>query len=301
MELVPQTLVVVYDSALALATSCTNAHYELMSDALLYREFPVPPPLRSYVRCLWRMSGDAGAGPPEPIIPDGCAELIINLGNAFIHHLASGSYHQPRWLVAGQITRAITIAPSGHVELWGVRFQPWGAAPLLDFAGVEMQDRLTSLDSVTNSLDRDLVAVADCESESTQHDTLISVLTRHVAGARRVDSRMPRLMALASSRAESFTVRGLAGEAGLSIRRVQGLFRDDVGLSPKQLHRIVRFQRALALRRQHPRRTWSGIASSAGYYDQAHLIHDAHGIAGCTPAELVSGEARDLTDAFLSG
>lgn len=271
-----------------------------MSHALLYREFRVPPVLRDYVRCLWRMSGDAGAGLPEPIIPDGCAELIVNLGDAFIHHSASGSSHQPQRLLAGQITRAITIAPSGRVELWGVRFQPWGAAPLLGFSGVEMQDRLTSLDDLTASLERDLVAVIDCDSESTRHETLISVLTRHVARARRVDPRMPHLMSLALSQPESFTVRGLAGEAGLSMRRVQGLFRDDVGLSPKQLHRIARFQRALALRRQQPRLTWSGVASGAGYFDQAHLIHDARDIAGYTPTQLVSSEAGDLTDAFLS-
>src|SRR3954471_21632731 len=125
-----------------------------MSDALRYLELPVPPLLRRYVRCIWRMSGDAGNGPPAPIIPDGCAELIVNLGDTIVHHTEGGSYPQPRILIAGQITRAIIIAPSGSVDLWGVRFHPWGAAPFVGFSGYEMQNSLTSLEGVSSPLER---------------------------------------------------------------------------------------------------------------------------------------------------
>ena len=109
-----------------------------------------------------------------------------------------------------------------------------------------------------------------------------------------------RLVALVSERREPMTVRAVARETGIGLRRVQQLFRNDVGLSPKQLHRITRFQRALALGRGQPRQTWSAIASRAGYFDQAHLIHESRDIAGRTPAELL-GDKRphELTDAFL--
>ena len=273
-----------------------------MSESLQYQELDVPPALATHVRCLWRMSGRwSGATPPEPIIPDGCPEIVLNLGDAFVRHTNVGSHRQPRSLVAGQITRAITLQPSGHVDVWGIRFQPWSAAPLLGSSGAEMRDCLTSIDDVAPRLGADLDAVADTRDTARQRDVIVERLTRSFARARPVDARLPRLVELVVQGREPLTVRGVARETGLGMRRVQQLFRDDVGLSPKQLHRIARFQRALTLGRAEPGLTWSAVASRAGYFDQAHLIHDSREIAGCTPRELFGGDSRhELTEAFLA-
>jgi AraC-like DNA-binding protein len=65
------------------------------------------------------------------------------------------------------------------------------------------------------------------------------------------------------------------------------------------LLRITRYQRALSLRRQNARLSWSAIAVRAGYFDQAHLIHESRDIAGCTPNVLL-GSDGGLTDVFLA-
>jgi AraC-like DNA-binding protein len=91
----------------------------------------------------------------------------------------------------------------------------------------------------------------------------------------------------------------LAARVGLGTRRVQAMFRDDVGLAPKQLVRITRLQRALQLRRGRPSLTWSAVAARAGYYDHAHLVRDANAIAGRPPSSLVVDEPG-LTATFLS-
>ena len=274
-----------------------------MAESLQYEEMDVPPALAHHIRCLWRMSGSAtDTSAPEPIIPDGCSEIVLNFGDAFIRHTSAGSHRQPRSLVAGQITRAIRIQPSGGVDIWGIRFQPWAAAPMLGFSGIEMRDCLTAIDDVAPSLSVELQAAADTTSTTSRYDRIVQVLTLRLARARPVDARLPSLAALIVERRDPLTVRAVAREAGLGVRRVQQLFRDDVGLSPKQLHRITRFQRALALGRAHQRLTWSAIASRAGYCDQAHLIHESCEIAGCTPTELLGAERpRELTEAFLDG
>ncbi|HEY7234065.1 MAG TPA: AraC family transcriptional regulator [Gemmatimonadaceae bacterium] len=271
-----------------------------MSDAAFrYREIAPPLALQPYVQCIWRMSGAAQANvPPEPIIPDGCAELVLNFGDAFIRHTPDGSHHQPLRLVAGQMTQAVTIQPSGRIDLWGVRFHPWSAAPFLGFSGTEMRHRLVSVDDLSASLERSLSNIADAPSEQAQFDMMVVRLLRRLEAARPMDSRVRLLTQTVIARGEPFTVRGLARHAGLSVRRVQLLFRDDVGLSPKQMHRIHRYQCALAIHRAHPRLTWSAVAARAGYHDHAHLIHESRDIAGRTPSELM-GAARELTDAFL--
>src|SRR5215211_8266437 len=112
---------------------------------LQYYEIVPAAPLSEYVRCVWRLSAPSGGlGPsPAPIVPDGCVELVLNLGDPFIRHTSGAApYHQPLALVAGQISRAITIAPAGRIDLWGIRFHPWSAAAFLGTSGDELRDSI---------------------------------------------------------------------------------------------------------------------------------------------------------------
>jgi hypothetical protein len=75
-----------------------------------------PGQLAAYVKTIWTASGSREEfDTPEPIVPDGCIEVIFNLGDQFINR-DSGEL-QPRALLAGQMTRPVTAAPTGNVDL----------------------------------------------------------------------------------------------------------------------------------------------------------------------------------------
>ena len=269
--------------------------------AVQYREITPPPALVPFVRCIWRLHGTGSADAPEPIIPDGCAEIVINVGDPFVRHMADGSWHrQPLRLVAGQITRALTLEPSGRIDIWGIRFHPWCAATFLGASASELRDNLVSLDDIVRPLDDAFNAVGEARSEETAQSALVDALLQRASRLEVPSANVPRLVTFASASSEATSVSRMARQAGVSSRRIQLLFRDQVGLSPKQLLRITRFQRALRLARTRPELSWGRVAQLAGFYDQAHLIHDSHTIAGCTPRELVDRGAA-LTNAFLEG
>ena len=122
---------------------------------------------------------------------------------------------------------------------------------------------------------------------------------RHVSSTAPPDARVRRVVAQVAARNVEYSVRGLAKELGVGVRRMDALFGDHVGLSPKQLLRIFRFQRALALRRAVPSISWASIALRAGYHDQAHLVHEARAISGAAPTELLL-RSGGLTELFLA-
>jgi AraC-like DNA-binding protein len=78
-------------------------------------------------------------------------------------------------------------------------------------------------------------------------------------------------------------VRALSRELGYSQKHVITLFRDHVGLPPKLLARIVRFDRLMTHLRRGGAGTWADLAARFGYYDQSHLVREVRQFTGSTP------------------
>jgi AraC-like DNA-binding protein len=97
-----------------------------------------------------------------------------------------------------------------------------------------------------------------------------------------------RLALEATTRLATFRVNEVADALGVSTRNLRRVFRDVVGMSPKEYARLVRFHLALREARTSSDVDWAGVAAATGYYDQAHLIAEFHDIVGVTPRALMS-------------
>ena len=89
------------------------------------------------------------------------------------------------------------------------------------------------------------------------------------------------------------TVGTAARHAGLSSRQLRRLFDEHIGLPPKSLHTILRFQRLrnwLAAAGPAPH-TLARAAADCGYFDQAHLCRDCTRLGDLTPATLLAASA----------
>jgi AraC-like DNA-binding protein len=84
-------------------------------------------------------------------------------------------------------------------------------------------------------------------------------------------------------------VAQLVREVGWSRRHFTARFREQVGLPPKTLARVLRFERAARMGERRGSRSWADVAAACGYYDQAHLVRDFQDLAGCTPTEFERG------------
>jgi AraC-like DNA-binding protein len=76
----------------------------------------------------------------------------------------------------------------------------------------------------------------------------------------------------------------LAAEVGWSRRHLAARWRRDVGMGPKAVARVLRFERALQLLREG--RALADVAYDCGYADQSHLNRDFRALAGGTPREV---------------
>ena len=128
-----------------------------------------PAPLAGSVKTIWTARGTKEEfDSPEPIVPDGCVEIIFNLADRF-----ENGQLQPLDLLAGQMTRPIVAVPTGAVDLIGIRFWPGRAGAALRTPMWELQDQLIEASSVLPGMDRLLD-----ELKNTPRQERLDYLTR---------------------------------------------------------------------------------------------------------------------------
>ena len=86
----------------------------------------------------------------------------------------------------------------------------------------------------------------------------------------------------------------LSDEIGYSQKHFINLFKQQVGVSPKQYLRLMRFQKAIRAIETSERIHWSHIALESGYYDQAHFIGDFKRVSSFTPTEYLKRKSSVL-------
>lgn len=264
-----------------------------------YCEIQPTLPLRPFVECFWTLESDQSSSPshPEKILPDGCVELILNFGAQFKEHKENGQQErQPLRFLVGQMTRPIVISQTGRVDLIGVRFHPGGTLPFFRIPMHEVTNRVVELRALSRDLEREVTRrVADAPSLPLKIEALEDLLMQR-ANNFRGDSWLIGLAAMIVKSGGQVSLDGLSRDAGVSSRHLERRFLRDVGVGPKLLCRILRFQQTFrAVDRNDP--GWASVAVDCGYYDQAHLIRDFRQFAEQTPS-LLFAQASALTNAF---
>jgi AraC-like DNA-binding protein len=79
----------------------------------------------------------------------------------------------------------------------------------------------------------------------------------------------------------------VSGSIGYSQKHFIGMFRQQVGITPKAYLKIIRFQKAITEIEERKDANWANISQDCGFYDQAHFINDFKFFSGFTPGEYV--------------
>jgi len=267
---------------------------------LTYRELKPPPALHRFVSCFWLLEEGVPPGLtlPQPILPDGSPELIFHLGDPSEASPDGGPFRrQPPAHLVGQITRPFLLRPAPGFRILGVRLRPAGAASLLE----EPMDRLTgtwaSLEDLLGKRGR--VLSSEVRSASSIEEAIDRITAAWMRGSREVDTRVSHAVERLVESAGCLRIETLSREVGLGTRQLERGFLREVGVSPKFLARVLRFQRVFRAREERPD-NWTRVAVRCGYYDAAHLVRDFHELAGEAPTHLVRSMG-DITLSFASG
>ena len=249
----------------------------LMTVAHSVRERRTAPALARHVTCVW-------------------VQTVPLHSTAFTHRKAANGSVQlvcavgskPR--IVGPQTGPIdeTLVPGTTIV--GIRLRPEAAACVLGLPASTLVDLTLDADELWGDRGdalQELVAGAGSAQQAAAH--LERTVSERLAGATAPDPVVAEgVRRLTSGRRAG--VASMASSLFISERQLRRRFEAATGLTPTTLHRILRFQRFLALAwtSERPSTQIGRLAVEAGYTDQAHLNREAGRLEGRSPPDFLS-------------
>jgi AraC-like DNA-binding protein len=245
----------------------------------LHRGLPSP-----YLTLIFSLDGPVtgGSTPQQARGPGAQREDIVlgGLGGRPVHILQPERQTGIQLAVHPLAARALLGVPASALT---------GDAPFL--AGADV-------------LGREAEQVRERLCGQTRWDERFATVARYVerrlaaADARPVRPEVAEAWAWLARRHGAGTLEGLAAHVALGPRRLTTVFRAETGLTPKQVARLMRFQRAKSqLVRETSARGRADVsraAAACGYFDHSHLVRDFRQYTGLSPTAWLAEECRNI-------
>ena len=269
----------------------------MISDVALRRP---SPPLAPYVE---RYIGYRFEGFPAGIhrgLPSRHLTFIISLDKPVEMLLAADAIESPVKMgsfVGGLQTWPARIRHDGNEHGIAVELTPLGAPAVLGVRAGELAGQVIELGDVLASRSRELTArLLEVEGWPARFAVLDEILLRGLCDRHAPSGTVVHAWDRLVSGAGGLDVGSLAADVGWSRRHLTEQIRREVGLPPRQLNRVLRFERSRGLLHRPGYRTLTDVAVEAGYFDHAHMVHEWQRLAGCAPSEWLREELPSVQD-----
>ena len=248
--------------------------------------------LKKYIKLIWFMEINVSAENCicDKLVPGGSIEIIINIGEKLtIKGKKNRENLTASGMVGGQKTTFSEFIP-GSRGIISVILQPESAFSVLGIPVNEISDLYVEPVDIWKE---DGEVLVDQISEAKSFKKRVQILERFLTERIKknesgIDDRIKFGVDLISQSGGNININYLSEKLCLSKRQCERIFVKNIGLTPKEFSKIVRFQWLLFNKQKNINISNTELAYIAGYFDQAHFNNDFKNITGLTPTEYFS-------------
>lgn len=245
--------------------------------------------LRPYLESLWVFESSAGMPPADLSMaaPNGCPKLVIPYANSLVsiaNGRASLNHEGGLYFVGNRDTQTFIQSSARETGFVVIEFAPHGAFPIFGIPMDETANGLFDSEVLFGRWARDVREILrNLQTAGKKADFIQEQLVILLNRARRDNSIIEFCVRALRSSSGRIAIGELEHKTGYSRRYLDLLFRRHVGLAPKILAGIFRFQTFY--------RKWAqGVHYDAlkadlyeYYYDQSHFIKEFQKMTGYSP------------------
>ena len=257
-------------------------------DNNIYMEYQPCSELKPYIRCFWEMKK-----PSETlVIPDTCMDIMFDI-NYSDNKIVS------TFCGINDTAFQAALSDESHklISTFGIRFYAWAAVLFSEDSMEHVKNIYVNAEHYFGRLKKEieelLFEAADISSRIAITEKYLLKQIHPERNNRIVMETVSRILL----RKGNIKIFQLEQEVHTSSRQIERVFKEYVGISPKQLSSLVRYQYL-----------WNDIiykrdfnildeVHQLGYTDQAHLLRDFKRFHRMTPSEARNSAIKDV--AFL--
>jgi AraC-like DNA-binding protein len=234
-----------------------------------------PPDLAPFVEYFWSVRWDLRGEPPheQSVLPHPCVHLVFEPGGAHVY---------------GVDTRVFTRRLEGSGQVLGARFRAGCFRPFSPVPVADLTDQVRPAAGFFGRPGERVPAVNEAIMRAGSAQAMSEIATgflRSVAPPRDpVAEQVAGMAHRIGTDLELRSVGQLAGTFTMNERRLQRLFAEYVGVSPKWVMRRARLHEAALRADSGEDIDWARLATGLGYADQSHLTREFTTTLGVPPA-----------------
>ena len=236
-----------------------------------YREIAPCPPLRPYIRCFWGGESHPWAASSSPgiVTPDTCVDIIYQIDY-------TANTVTARFNGINDRSFSIPVDRGGGHEMreFAIRFYAWSAYVFSEDSLAGTINGICDVEARFRWLDRELrpclLAPGTLADKILFTEKLLMKKLLSPRGSGAVDSTVGNILLHRGT----WEVSRLAKEGFFSTRQLERLFHEYIGITPKKLSNLVRYQFLWNDIVSQSRFDILGAVSRYGYTDSAHLMRE---------------------------
>ncbi len=267
-----------------------------------YQTFQPHPDLAALVKFYWTLEVPYDpANQKQKIIPDGCIEMTFNFADGIKRYVSDTEYIvHPCAMVMGQRTKSYYIEPLGNVDSFAICFYPYGFANFVNTPLKELTDLETPVSTLFGEEPAKKLEQEIIEATSTQQriEIIENFLLKKLSDQSTVDSIVQSTIDALTATKGNSSIGSILKNDSSKRRQLERKFVKQIGISPKQLGKVIRLHSALHMMLNEDAETLTNIAYENDYFDQAHFIKDFKEFTGVSPKEFLGNEHMALSSLF---
>lgn len=194
-------------------------------------------------------------------------EPSLQLINGEFHQIESNS-------LTGLYTRPHLFLPTKSIRQVIIHFAPWGIQPFLNFPLSDITDSRADLKAIFKSeLEKLRSELQEAKDLLSKQQALNSFFKNQLFKKRNLDQRIKPIIQHIIKERGSLKLNQLSKETFIGERTLQRLIHNSIGVNYKFFAKLVRLEHVRELLKQGDF-TLNEVALQAGYFDQAHFIHE---------------------------
>ena len=215
--------------------------------------------------------------------PGGNIDLVLQFGSPQLYSLRHGPI--PALSVFGLRTHVEPFIVPATTDLIIVHFHPGGGSYFFPIDLDELTDSVVSLDQLWPESVIQQIYELTVLSRGQRLERLEQILLHQMRPRWDAPPYLFRAVSAFHRFDGQISIQTVAQKLDISASQLERSFQRYIGVTPKSLARIIRFQMAVWHIRQCPPQSWANFALQHGYADQAHLIREFAAFINLTPTE----------------